>query len=189
MIKYILVYSVLFTGCSSVREIASSNQKISENANKSKDNFEYIAEETGGTKEPDVVKIHEASTQGILQQTNILEETKDIVKATTGVKDITPWWSEMIVYVMIALSILGVVFGLWYLGVGHLTKALFSRFGFISTEKKDQAKLFLDALDKDNKTTVEEAVAMLRANDVSLNRAFKKEKAVRNARKSSNPTS
>lgn len=189
MIKHLVLSFIILFGCSSIREISSSNQNIQDNAIKSKEKFEYINEETGGTKAPDIIKIHEASSQGILEQTNIIEETKDIVQATTGVKDITPWWSQMIVYVMVCLSILGVVFGLWYLGIGHLTRSLFLKLGFVSSAKKDEAKLFLDALDTSNKTTIEEAIAALRARDAELDSAFKKEKKVRNARKQSNTTS
>ncbi len=189
MIKHLVLSTVILFGCSSVKEISSSNQNIQDKAIQSKEKFEFIHEETRGPEVPDFIKIHEVSAQGILEQTYILKETKDIVQATTGVKDITPWWSEMIVYVMVCLSILGVIFGLWYLGVGHLTKALFMRIGFISAAKKDEAKLFLDALDTSNKTTIEEAIAALRARDTELDLAFKKEKKVRNARKQSNTTS
>lgn len=187
--KRVILCVLVLTGCSSVREISSSNQNIQENATKSKEGFEYIHEETGGTEVPNVTQIHQVSAQGILEQTNILKETKDIVQATTGVKDITPWWSELIVYVMMGLSILGVVFCLWYLGVGYLTKGLFAWLGSIPQKKTEQAQLFLEALDTNNKTSIQEAIAVLRANDKSLNRAFLKEKAVRNARKQSNPNS
>ena len=189
MFKALLLSSIILFGCSSVKEISSSNQNIQDTAIKSKEKFEFIHEETRGPEVPDFIKIHEVAAQGILEQTYILKETKDIVQATTGVKDITPWWSEMIVYCMICLSILGVVFGLWYLGVGKLTQAIFLKLGFIASAKKEQAKLFIDALDTNNKTTIEEAIAALRAKDEALNAAFEKEKKVRNARKQSNPTS
>ncbi len=189
MFKALLLSSIILFGCSSVKEISSSNQNIQDTAIKSKEKFEFIHEETRGPEVPDFIKIHEVSAQGLLEQTYILKETKDIVQATTGVKDITPWWSEMIVYCMICLSILGVVFGLWYLGVGKLTQAIFLKLGFIASAKKEQAKLFIDALDTNNKTTIEEAIAALRAKDEALNAAFEKEKKVRNARKQSNPTS
>jgi len=189
MLKAFILSSIILFGCSSVKEISSSNQNIQDTAIKSKEKFEFIHEETRGSKVPNYGKINEAASQGILEQTYILKETKDIVQATTGVEDIVPWWSDMIVYSMVCLSILGIVFGLWYLGVGNLTRSLFLKLGFIAGEKKDQAKLFLDALDTNNKTTIEEAIAALRAKDDALNAAFEKEKKVRNARKQSNPTS
>lgn len=188
MIKQLFLCSILLFGCSSVKEIATSNQSIQENAIKSKDKFEYIHKETTLPNNPDIAKINEVSSQGILEQTYIIEETKDIVQAVTGVKDITPWWATLIAYVMVGLSILGVVFALWYLGIGHLTKALFIQLGFISSAKRSQAKLFLDALDSSNKTTVEEAIAAMRANDKELDKAFNKEKKVRNARKQNSTT-
>ena len=161
-----------------------SNQSIQEIASSSKVKFEEIAKETDGSKTADTIKINKISSQGILEQTKILEETKNIVQATTGIEDSKPWWVGFINVIMISLSILGVSFTLWYLGIGHLTKSLFIRLGFISSVKKDQAKLLSDALDENNKTTIQEAIAALRAQDKELNEAFKERK--KNARKQNN---
>ena len=162
--------------CSAVRQIATSNSKIQEMATSSKTGFEVIYKETQ-FETPDIVIISAVAKQGIIQQTSIIKETQDIVVATTAVKDIVPWWADMINYVMITLAILGVVFGLWYLGVGHLTKGLFIRFGWVSKAKQEEADLFREALDTKNSMTIKEAIAIMRAKDPELNQAFKKGKA------------
>lgn len=179
-----LCFLFVLLGCSNVEKIAMSNQKIQEIASSSKDKFEEISKETDGSRQPDSGKINKIATQGVLEQTEILEETKNIVQAATGIEDSKPWWVSFATTTMVALSIIGVVFSLWYLGVGHLTRSIFIRLGWISSVKKDQAKLLSDALDSENKTTIQEAVAALRANDKELNEAFKERK--KNARKQDN---
>jgi hypothetical protein len=174
MSRFLFIVVIFLAACTSpVKEIAKNATKVSDLANSSYQRFEDIDLATRN-EFIDVKSIQEHTKEGMEEQKTIIEITKSTLVNLTKVEDKVPWWSTMIVYVMVAFSILGIVFGLWYLGVGHLTRSLFIRLGWISSKKMDQASLLLDAMDKSKKTTIEEAVAVLRAEDPELNRAFKK---------------
>lgn len=180
--KYLLI-SLLLILCSCkspVQEIAKGANTVQATALSSKERFLAIDSATRNEL-IDVETIQDHSKKGVQEQETIIELTKSTLVNLTKVEDKVPWWSTMIVNIMIGLSILGGCFMLWYLGVGHLTKALFIRLGWISSRKMDQASLLTEALDKSSKTTVEEAVAVLRAEDPELNQAFKKIKRGKNA--------
>jgi len=180
--KYLLL-CVLFVLCSCkspVQEIAKDVNEVQTIATSSKERFVAIDLDTRNEL-IDVETIQDHSAKGVQEQDTIISATKNTLVNLTKVEDKVPWWSTMIVYVMVGLSILGGCFLLWYLGIGHLTKALFIRLGWISSRKMDQASLLTEALDKSSKTTVEEAVAVLRAEDPELNQAFKKIKRGKNA--------
>jgi hypothetical protein len=181
MKRFLLVVIAFFAACTSpVKEIAKDATKVSDLANSSHKRFEDIDLATRN-EFIDVKSIQENTKEGIEEQKTIIEITKSTLVNLTKVEDKVPWWSTMIVYVMVGLSILGSCFLLWYLGIGHLTKALFMRLGWVSSKKMNQASLLTEALDKSSKTTVEEAVAVLRAEDPELNQAFKKIKRGKNA--------
>lgn len=180
--KHIPIF-LLFVLCSCrspVQDLARDANKVQTLATSSKERFQAIDSVTRNEL-IDVETIQLNATEGIKEQETIISITKDTLVNLTKVEDKVPWWSTMIVYVMVGLSILGSCFLLWYLGLGHLTKALFIRLGWISSRKMDQASLLTEALDKSSKTTVEEAVAVLRAEDPELNQAFKKIKRGKNA--------
>ena len=173
--KYLLI-SLLFVLCSCkspVQEIAKSANTVQAMASSSKERFLAIDSATRNEL-IDVETIQDNSAKGVQEQETIIELTKNTLVNLTKVEDKVPWWSTLIVNIMIGLSILGGCFMLWYLGIGHLTKALFIRLGWISSRKMDQASLLSEALDKSSRTTVEEAVAVLRSEDPELNQAFKK---------------
>lgn len=180
--RYVLlcVLLILCSCRSPVQDLARNANKVQTLATSSKERFQAIDSATRNEL-IDVETIQDHSAKGLQEQESIIQLTKDTLVNLTKVEDKVPWWSSMIVYVMVGLSILGGCFLLWYLGIGHLTKALFIRLGWISSRKMDQASLLTEALDKSSKTTVEEAVAVLRAEDPELNQAFKKIKRGKNA--------
>ena len=182
--KYVLL-CVLFILCSCrspVQDLARNANKVQTLATSSKERFQAIDSATRNEL-IDVETIQNHSAKGLQEQDTIISVTKDTLVNLTKVEDKVPWWSTLIVYVMVGLSILGGCFLLWYLGIGHLTKALFIRLGWISSRKMDQASLLTEALDKSSKTTVEEAVAVLRAEDPELNQAFKKLKKTKRGKR------
>ena len=160
------------SGCSAVNRIQNNANEIRTLAEESKQEFVKIDEAASATP-PRISEIKERSNQGISKQTEIIEKTQVVLEATSGVKDIIPWWATMLETVTVGLSVLGISFILWYSGLGLLIKKLI---GYIPSSKKQEAKLLAEAMDEENKTTLREAIAAMRAMDPELNKAFEKTK-------------
>ena len=150
-----LFWLVALAGCSSTQEISTSNHYIQQEAM-------AIIQTT------DIKAAHKHSH-------NILGESTDIAGAVGNVKDITPWWGDMLSYGFIALAIIGICVLLWYTGVGTLIqKTVYSLGLFIPEKKIQQAKVLAEAKDETDPTTIREAIAVLRASDPAFNAAYKK---------------
>jgi len=160
------------TGCSAVTEINKSANNITSIAQQSKENFEGIREAVQASP-PRLAEATERSDQGIQQQAEIIAKSQDILEATSQVKDIVPWWAQLMEIIFISVGLLGAVIGVWYLGLGTLFCKLI---GYIPERKTSQASILADALDDSNPTTLREAVAALRGQDPQLDMAFKKRK-------------
>jgi hypothetical protein len=167
------ISTIITSGCSAVNKIQNNANDIRTLAEESRQEFVKIDEAATATP-PRISEIKERSNQGISKQTEIIEKTEVVISATSGVKDIVPWWATTIEVVVIGLAILGVSFMLWYSGLGLLVKRLI---GYIPSAKVQEAKLLSEALDEQNKTTIREAVAAMRAMDPELNKAFEKKNA------------
>lgn len=145
----------LLAGCSASQEISTSNLVISREAN------EILH----------TLSISDAHKHAA----NILKETGDIADAVSKVKDVTPWWADMITYGFIALAIVGVCVLLWYTGIGGLVKRVVYSLGlFIPDRKLQQAKVLAEAKDESDPTTIREAIAVMRASDPAFDAAYKK---------------
>lgn len=198
ILRLLLVCSFLF-GCSSVKKIqAGSNtintasttttkalEEIKEAAIVADHSLEVIYENVKEIPAAEEIKQHvaiaseaqqtiiERSDQGLLEQATISSTVKEIIEATSSVKDAEPWWAVLLQYVSVAVISLAVVIILWQTGVGLVIRRLI---GFIPTAKKEEAKILDEALSSESETTIREAVAMLRAKDPELNEAFKRRK-------------
>jgi hypothetical protein len=158
--------------CSAVGKIQTNANEIRTLAEESKQEFVKI-HEAAAAEPPRTKEIKERSNQGISKQTEIIEKTQVVIEATSGVKDIVPWWASALQVVVIGLSILCCLLFLWYSGLGLLVKKMV---GYIPSAKIEEAKLLSEALDDNSNTAIREAVAALRAMDPELNKAFKKKK-------------
>ena len=198
ILRLLLVCSFLF-GCSSVKKIqAGSNtintasttttkalEEIKEAAIVADHSLEVIYENVKEIPAAEEIKQHvaiaseaqqtiiERSNQGLLEQATISSTVKEIIEATSSVKDAEPWWAVLLQYASVAVISLAVVIILWQTGVGLVIRRLI---GFIPTAKKEEAKILDEALSSESETTIREAVAMLRAKDPELNEAFKRRK-------------
>ena len=174
--KYLLLL-VLFTlaSCKSpTKTIAENVTIVQENAQSSKERFEKIDEATK-TMDIDVESIQTEAKEGIEEQTIIIDLTKSTFVALTKVEDKVPWWASILTYIMITLSLLAIVFLLWYTGLGTLLRGLFYSLGlFIPKAKLEQADIARKALAQDNPVTAREMVAALRASDPAFDAAYKK---------------
>lgn len=179
----IIIINLLFflASCKSpVSTIANSANEVSTLAQSSKERFEKI----GVAAKTEVIDAETIVTQvdlGISEQSDIIELTKTTLAELTKVEDKVPWWATMVSYSMVALSILGIIFLLWYLGIGHLLRKVFYSLGmFIPESKIKQATLARKTLDTADPTTSREMVAALRASDPAFEAAFKKIKEKKN---------
>lgn len=191
----LLLVSSLFFGCSSVKRIQTKSneiqtssvvttevlQDIKQDAILTEKSLEVINESTKieEVKEQVIVaveaqqRIIERSDQGLLEQAKISTSVKEVIEATSSVKDIEPWWAVLLEYIAIAVISLAIVIGLWQTGLGLLFRRLI---GFIPVAKQEEAKILDEALSTESDTTIREAIAMLRAKDPELNEAFKRRK-------------
>lgn len=156
--------------CSAVEKIQRNSNDITTHAQESKAHFEGIISAASAVP-PRLEEISKRSNQGILEQTAIIEKAQGVIEATSGVKDIVPWWANTIEIVMVSLAIIAILVILWYTGLGTVIRKVL---GFIPEAKKDQAKLLDEALN--GETDIREAIAFMRAKDPMLDSAFKKRK-------------
>jgi hypothetical protein len=163
---------LFLASCSAVGKIQNNANDIRTLAEESKQEFVKI-HEAASADSPRIQEIKERSNQGISKQTEIVEKTQVVISATSGVKDVVPWWATTLEVLVVGLCILGCLFVLWYSGIGLLLR---KAVGFIPSAKMEDAKLLSEAMDEKNKTTLREAVAAMRARDPELNKAFEKKK-------------
>ena len=167
--KKTLLSLFILSGCSHVSEIQKNTNTVRSLAQSSKQRFETI-NNTVVEPDPDLSLISDESKKGIEDQVGIIKKSDSIIEATAGVKDITPWWAEMITISMLAAILIGASILLWQSGLGIAIRRLVS---WIPENKKNQAKLLTEALDPEHETTMREAVAAMRAGDPLLDAAFK----------------
>lgn len=167
-----IILSGVLLSCSPTAKIAQSNIDIRHSAQRSYGRFTKIHEETVKAT-PKISVIASEAKVGAKEQQSILGQTDDIAVNLTKVEDSVPWWANLIQWVMIALSILGSGFLLWYLGLGKLTQKIFNNLGLMIPErKKTAAKLLEESLSSPEK--VREAIAAMRASDPTFDAAYRK---------------
>lgn len=166
-----IVISGCLLACSPTARIAQSNVDIRSTASSSMHRFNEIDKETA-TASPNLKFISTEAKVGAREQEYIIRLTDGISIELTRVEDSVPWWANLIQWVMIALSILGTGFLLWYLGLGKLTQKLFNNLGLMIPErKKSAAKLLDESLEDPDK--VREAIAAMRASDPTFDAAYR----------------
>jgi len=168
--KLVFLFPLLLCSCSAVEKIQRNSNDITTHAQESKAHFEGIISAASAVP-PRLEEISQRSHQGILEQTAIIEKAQGVIEATSGVKDIVPWWANTLEIVMISLAVIAILILLWYTGVGTAIRKIL---GLIPEHKQDQAKLLDEALS--GKTDIREAIAFMRAKDPMLDSAFKKRK-------------
>lgn len=137
------------------------------------------------SKQPDLELIASEATAGADEQEQIVSNSAEIIglhgeiaksvgevnRALTGVQDITPWWADAIVYALIATSIIGLSFLVWYTGVGGFVRRLL---GLVTPRARREAEIAAATLDTEDPTTIREFVAAKRGLDPEFDRAFRK---------------
>ena len=165
-------------------QIAETTQQTKELAETSGIRFEGIKEEARA-EVPDIQKIEVEAVAGVSEQQQIvvnsdliIEKHLEIVQAVgqvakslTSVQDITPWWAKTLTYGLMALSIIGICFLLWYTGVGAFVRGVL---GLVTPRARKEAEIAVAAMDTTDPTTMREFVAAKRGLDPEFDRAFRK---------------
>mgnify|MGYP000219823605 FL=1 len=119
---------------------------------------------------------------GIEQATrDIRVETRKVHEALPKVKDIQPWWAQMLENTTWILLGAGVLFALFYFGLAAPIRAFFvfvgSHFAAILPAKaKGQAKLDAEALETNPTPELDKSIAVRRASDPMYDAAWKAQK-------------
>jgi len=114
------------SGCSSERAIARSSNEIVSNATSSRGRFVWIADESQ-KPQPNLPAITSSAQEGIVEQTSIIESAATIIYNLPGVRDVTPFWAELLVWALIAVSCAGVVIIVIQTGIARLVGQLIAR--------------------------------------------------------------
>lgn len=176
-VSALVILSVTLASCSSVEKINRNSIEVVEIAQSSKDRFTTIANESRVTGYLDKDKIQSEALAGAKEQDNIIYLAKEVIKTIPRVEDSVPWWASLLQWGFIGTSIVGVLVILWYLGLGYPIKAVMRSFAsLIPSKKRQAAKLLVEAQDPESGTSIDEAVAVMRATDKDFNAAYKKQK-------------
>jgi hypothetical protein len=101
----------------------------------------------------------------------IVDSVGEVAKSLTSVQDITPWWAKTLTYGLLALSIIGIGFVLWYTGVGSFLRGVL---GLVTPRARKEAEIAAAAMDSNDPTTMREFVAAKRGLDPEFDIAFRK---------------
>jgi len=166
---FLFIVLLLMSGCTtSTEQIAGGTNDVRRLAHSSRDRFARIGEET--TKpDPALPVIADEAQAGMGEQDLIIKTTDRIYLALTGVDNRSPAWFGVVVWVCVALSIVGGCWFLWYCGVGRLLRGVL---GLVTPADRKRAELAASLMDV-NDPQVRERIMQLRLDDPRFDRAFR----------------
>jgi len=126
MWRFLCVLFVSAASCSSSHQIANSSNDITDAAHRSRGRFVWIADEAVKPT-PNMPGIHQTATEGIDDQETIIRSAARIIYNLPGVKDVTPFWAELVVWGMVFLSMVGVVIILLHSGLFQVFRRLVTK--------------------------------------------------------------
>lgn len=167
---------VVLASCAGPSErIASNTTEVRRLAHSSGERFERIAVEADASQ-PSLPVIKDQAVAGQGEQARILDAVDMIYMALTGVEDQVPWWVAPLVWVCIALAVIGIVFLVWHTGLGRFIK---SWLGIVTPTERRAAELTASLIDLTPDQAVA-AVAELRRADPTFDAAFRRAAPIRN---------
>ena len=170
-----VLVAVVLTGCAGPSErIASNTTEVRRLAHSSGQRFERIAVEADAPQ-PSLPVIKTEAVAGQGEQARILNAVDLIYMALTGVEDQVPWWVAPLVWVCIALAVLGIVSIVWHTGVGRFIKGWL---GIVTPTERRAAELTASLIDLTPDQAVA-AVAELRRADPTFDAAFRRAAPIR----------
>ena len=174
-----LLVAVVLTGCAGPSQrIASNTTEVRRLAHSSGQRFERIAVEADAPA-PSLPIIKTEAVAGQGEQARILDAVDLIYMALTGVEDQVPWWVAPLVWVCIALAVLGIGFIVWHTGVGRFIKGWL---GIVTPTERRAAELTASLIDLTPDQAVA-AVAELRRADPTFDAAFRRAAPIRTPRR------
>lgn len=160
----ILVCSCVL-GCSASQHIAEEANTISTRA----DRIIRITDQIGHTsKEVESIR---SATEIQMEAQKIRASVAEIHTTLPGVKDITPWWADLIRWLLIASAGAALV---WVLYATGAASAIRVAIGWIPRRKINEAEMAAATLAQDKPETLREWIAMKRASDKEFDAAWKK---------------
>lgn len=109
----------VLAACSSEKVIAHNSNEIVAAAQSSRGRFVWIADEAGKPA-PNLPGIQASALEGVTEQSGIIKSAATIIYNLPGVRDVTPVWAEMLVWALIAISIVGCVLVVFQTGIPKL---------------------------------------------------------------------
>ena len=161
------VLCFLVLGCSASRHIAVEANTISERAER----ISELADQIGSTSQ-EVESIRSAADIQI-EARKIRQSVAEIHNTLPGVKDITPWWADLIRWLLIATAGAAIVWLLYATGAVSVIRVAV---GWIPRRKINEAEMAVATLASDRPETLREWVAMKRASDKEFDAAWRKAK-------------
>lgn len=173
-----LCHAILANGCSDAQRIADASAVARTKAESSRGRFVWIegnASDTAG--------VRAQAAEGAKEQVAIIAATEGIVRALPGVKDVTPWWANLIGWGLIALAIVGIVALLWMTGIGSFLRTLLASVaGLIPRRQRREADLAVKVMDEASPEGIREYIAARRASDPMFDAAYTKAARERHGR-------
>lgn len=153
-------------GCSSSREIATSATVVGEQAHAIREGAERIY---AASRQPEV----KSTAKDITQRSDaILKEVGDIQASVPGIRDVVPMWQTLLLWVAVALGVLGAA---WILTASGALSAVRVALGWLPRRVRDDSAMLKATLDQADPVSLREYVAMRRS-DREFDAAWKSEK-------------
>lgn len=175
--------------CSDSAAIAKELAFVRETTKAAEVKMQDIVAETTAP-EPDLGKIASLASGAISDLHSIDSSTESASRHLTGVKDVTPAWVEMLIWLSIAAAIVAVVVLAWRFGIDRFVASILSWVRLPSREAT-AAKLDAEAEADGSSTTIRESIAAKRASSARYDIEYRKHRraldaeAGRSARKAS----
>jgi len=168
----LILVCCLSLGCSASRRIAEEANTISDRA----DRIVHISEQIGHTSK-EVESIRSAA-EIQLEAKKIRQSVAEIHGQLPGVTDKTPWWADIIRWLLIAFAGAALV---WVLYATGAASAIRVAIGWIPRRKINEAEMAAATLAQDKPETLREWIAMKRASDREFDVAWRRAQETNNA--------
>ena len=155
-------------GCSASRHIAEEANTISARATR----IIELTDRIGNTSQE--VESIRSATEIQLEAHKIRDSVAEIHSTLPGVKDITPWWADLIRWLLIAFAGAALV---WLLYATGAASAIRVAIGWIPRRKINEAEMAVATLSNEKPETLREWIAMKRASDKEFDAAWRKANA------------
>ena len=168
----IVLAVILLPSCSDSAAIAKELEFVRQTTKSAESKMFDIVTETK-SPEPDLGKIAALASGAISDLHSIDSSTESASRHLTGVKDVTPAWMEMLIWLSIAAAIVAVVVLAWRFGIDRFVASLLSWIRFPSRDAT-AAKMDADAEAESPTPALRESIAAKRASSPRYDLEYRK---------------